>query len=86
MKVYPIQFSIRTLFMGTLSLDSYHLSQCVWKEEDGERKGRREQRIKAGETGREGDRDTTTISSVVFLVIKTLTLLDQSSSLVASCS
>lgn len=37
-----------------------------------------------GETGREGDRDTTTIGSVVFLVIRTLTLLDQSSSLVAS--
>lgn len=36
MKVYPIQFSIRTLFMGALSLDSYRLSQCVWKEEDGE--------------------------------------------------
>lgn len=52
MKVHPIQFSIRTLFMGTLSLDSYHLSQGVGKEEDKEREGRREQRMKGGETGR----------------------------------
>lgn len=51
-----------------------------------ERGGQREEGTKGtkdekGETGREGDRDTTTISSEVFLVIRTLTLLDQRSSL-----
>lgn len=55
MKVYPIQFSISTLFMGTLSLGSYHLSQCVWEEEDREGEGQREQRMKSGRD-REGRR------------------------------
>lgn len=57
MKVYLIQFSIRTLFMGTFSLDSYHLSQCVWKEEDGgEAKGTKDE-----ERERQGGKETETL-------------------------